>query len=97
MLLIECPHCGPRAETEFSYLGDASVRRPTDPEAVPLDEWCDYVYLRDNPRGPHSEWWQHVAGCRRWIAVRRDTASHQMLDTPPAREPGAGDDEEHES
>ena len=78
MLLIECPHCGPRAETELSYLGDASVRRPQDPDAVSLADWCDYVYLRDNPRGPHSEWWQHVAGCRRWIAVRRDTLTHQM-------------------
>ena len=43
MLLIECPHCGPRAQTEFSYLGDASVRRPQDPDAVSLADWCDYV------------------------------------------------------
>ena len=79
MLLIDCPHCGPRADIEFSYGGDATVERPRDPDAVSLDQWSDYVYLRDNPRGPHSEWWQHTAGCRRWIKVRRDTATHAML------------------
>ena len=89
MLLIECPHCGPRAETEFNYLGDASVRRPQDPDAVSLAKWCDYVYLRDNPRGPLREWWQHVAGCRRWITVHRDTLTHQMLDARPGAEDGA--------
>jgi hypothetical protein len=26
--------------------------------------WHDYVYLRDNPAGPHRELWQHVSGCR---------------------------------
>ena len=67
MLLIDCPHCGQRAHTEFSYGGDATVRRPDDPRAVSLETWLDYVYLRDNPRGAHTEWWQHTYGCRRWI------------------------------
>jgi sarcosine oxidase subunit delta len=25
---IPCPFCGPRGNEEFTYLGDASVRRP---------------------------------------------------------------------
>ena len=57
MQSIPCPHCGPRAQTEFSYGGDATVRRPHDPEHTSLDVWLDHIYLRDNPRGLHTEWW----------------------------------------
>ena len=77
MILIPCPHCGPRAQIEFSYGGDATVVRP-DPDAVDTQAWLDHVYLRDNPRGPHLEWWQHSAGCRAWIKVRRDTLTHAI-------------------
>jgi len=86
VLLIPCPHCGPRAQVEFSYGGDATVTRP-DPEQASRDEWLDHVYLRANPCGPHLEWWQHSAGCRRWIKVRRDTATHEVLGAWTAREP----------
>jgi heterotetrameric sarcosine oxidase delta subunit len=81
MLLINCPYCGPRAQIEFSYGGDATVQRPVDPEKVTLDAWLDYVYLRDNPRGPHWELWQHAAGCRSWLRVQRDTLTHEILAT----------------
>ena len=86
MLLITCPWCGPRAQIEFAYGGDAGVVRPADPEAVSAGEWLDHVYLRDNPRGPHDEWWQHSAGCRAWVKVRRDTWTHRVLGSGP---PGA--------
>jgi len=76
MLLIRCPHCGARGETEFAYGGDASLTRPA-PEA-PLDAWVAYVYLRDNPAGPHEEYWLHAAGCRRWLRIRRDTLTHEI-------------------
>src|SRR5712692_5722874 len=52
MLLITCPHCGPRDHVEFTYGGDATRARP-DPAAASDAAWVDYVYLRDNPRGPH--------------------------------------------
>ena len=81
MLLIPCPWCGKRAQSEFNYLGDATVKRP-QPDAS-ADDWYDYVYTRDNPRGEHVEWWQHVAGCRRWIKVRRDTLTHEVFDSSP--------------
>ena len=77
MLLIPCPHCGPRAQTEFSYGGDATRVRP-DPANTATGRWLDHVYLRDNPHGPHLEWWQHSGGCRAWIKVRRDTATHAI-------------------
>ena len=78
MLLIPCPHCGPRDATEFTYGGDANVRRPADPAALSDEQWAEYVYMRDNPRGEHSEWWQHSFGCRRWITVRRNTYTHDI-------------------
>ena len=76
---IACPFCGPRNVTEFTYGGDANVKRPANPEAVSDAEWLDYLYLRDNPRGPHDEVWQHTAGCRRWIRVKRNTLTHDVL------------------
>ena len=89
MILIACPHCGPRAHIEFTYGGDATVVRP-DPASASSKEWLDHIYLRDNPRGPHLEWWQHSSGCRAWIKVRRDTASHEVQGAWPADgEPGA--------
>ena len=87
MLLITCPWCGPRAQIEFTYGGDAGVARPADPDGVSAEAWLDHVYLRDNPRGPHDEWWQHTSGCRSWIKVRRDTWTHRMIGSGP---PGAG-------
>jgi len=78
MLLITCPWCGERAQTEFSYGGDATQDRPADPNAVSDREWTDWIYLRDNPRGPHVEYWQHSAGCRRWLKVQRDTYTYEI-------------------
>jgi methylglutamate dehydrogenase subunit B len=77
MLLIPCPWCGPRNQVEFTYGGDATLRRPA-PDA-PDAAWVEYVYLRDNARGPHAELWLHGAGCRRWCVVRRDTRTHEIL------------------
>ncbi|MGP1609825.1 MAG: sarcosine oxidase subunit delta [Burkholderiales bacterium] len=81
MMLIECPHCGARNVTEFTYGGAAGIARPAVPSATSDAEWTDYVYMRDNPRGRHDEIWQHSAGCRRWIAVRRDTLTHDVIAT----------------
>ena len=81
MMQIKCPFCGLRDYTEFTYGGDANVRRPTNPDALSDEQWSEYVYLRDNPRGVHDELWQHMAGCRRWIAVRRNTYTHDVIAT----------------
>jgi methylglutamate dehydrogenase subunit B len=71
---ITCTFCGSRDSSEFSYLGDASLVRPTEDAAM-----HDYVYLRDNPAGPHEELWYHAQGCRSWLRVSRDTLSHEIL------------------
>jgi heterotetrameric sarcosine oxidase delta subunit len=84
MLTIQCPYCGPRAHTEFRYGGDATRARPRDDGEGALAEWIEYVYLRDNPRGPHAEYWQHVSGCRSWLTVERNTESHGITAVRPA-------------
>ena len=77
MLLIPCPWCGPRNQVEFTYGGDATVKRP--PPDAPMETWFAFVYLRDNPCGPHQELWLHSAGCLQWFKVRRDTRTHDIL------------------
>ncbi|WP_095204427.1 sarcosine oxidase subunit delta [Mesorhizobium carmichaelinearum] len=88
MLRIPCPVCGLRDETEFSYGADATVRLPDMNEADPK-VWHDYVFIRDNPRGPHKEYWHHVSGCRQWIVVHRDTLTHEIFGSALAREVAA--------
>jgi sarcosine oxidase, subunit delta len=79
MLLIPCPWCGPRDETEFKYGGQAGIVSPTDPDALTDEEWVEYLFLRDNPKGPFRERWYHVAGCRRWFDRTRDTLTYEFL------------------
>lgn len=50
MIRINCPVCGLRSETEFTYGADATVRRPDHDEAE-LQPWVDYVFNRDNRAG----------------------------------------------
>lgn len=78
MLSIPCPHCGERRYTEFTYGGDASVQRPTDPAEATDQDWTDYLYRRRNPCGPHSEYWHHTMGCRQWLRIVRDTATQEI-------------------
>lgn len=73
---LPCPWCGERDLSEFSYGGDATLRRPADD--APMEEWVDYVFFRDNPRGKHQEHWQHLQGCRAWIVIERDTLTHEI-------------------
>jgi sarcosine oxidase subunit delta len=87
---IVCPHCGERGNGEFAYLGDANAVRPRTPldaalEAATLDAWMNYVYRRDNPPGVHREFWYHAAGCRAWLIVSRNVASHAILGVEAAR------------
>lgn len=78
MLLIKCPWCGERDETEFSYGGEAGISRPSDPFALNDSEWADYLFMRSNRRGTHQELWNHAQGCRRWFGVERDTVSYKI-------------------
>jgi len=76
---LPCPFCGPRDAREFTYLGDATLRRPDPAAEDAMAAFHDYVYLRDNPAGAHREYWQHVLGCRSWLVVTRDTRTHAVV------------------
>lgn len=76
MIRIDCPFCGVRDHTEFSYEGDATVEYPALDASQ--DAWFEAVFLRDNPRGPHKELWRHIYGCGTFLEVERDTLTHEI-------------------
>ena len=81
MLLIECPWCGQRDQTEFHCHGEAHIARPLDPDALSETEWGDYVFFRKNPKGLHYERWEHSHGCRRWFNAVRNTITDHIYAT----------------
>ena len=76
---LPCPYCGSRDLSEFTYLGDATRARPSSDGEGAEAAFVDYTYLRDNPAGPHKEFWYHAQGCRSWLVVERDTRTHEVL------------------
>ncbi len=86
MLLIECPHCGPRAEIEFRCGGETHIDRPGPHAEVSDDAWANYLFYRSNPKGSHRERWLHSAGCRRWFNLERDTVTHRISAVYPMGE-----------
>ena len=86
MLIIPCPWCGPRAQTEFTCGGEGHIVRP-DPDTASDAEWGDYLFMRDNPKGVHLERWFHAHGCRKWFHVARSTVTHEVLKVYGITEP----------
>lgn len=82
MLLITCPHCGPRAEIEFRHAGEAHLVRPTGKSG----DWAAYLYQRDNIRGRALERWRHIHGCGQYFNAVRDTFSDAIECTYEAGE-----------
>ena len=88
MILITCPHCGPRNVSEFRYAGEASER--PDPNRTTPQQWRRYLYLRRNPAGWTTESWLHRAGCRRYLTVERNTVTNEVRAVAlPRKETGA--------
>ena len=83
MLIINCPHCGPREESEFACGGEAHIARPLAENSLTDAQFADYLFLRDNPKGMFLERWRHTAGCRRWFNVARDTVTHEITEIYP--------------
>jgi heterotetrameric sarcosine oxidase delta subunit len=83
MLLIPCPHCGERHESEFVNGGPVRLRRAEDPGALDDVAWVDWLTVPPNPMGPLREKWWHRLGCGAWFVVVRDTVTHAV-------QPGAG-------
>jgi sarcosine oxidase subunit delta len=85
MLRIVCPHCGPRAELEFRWGGDAHVTRP-DP-CCDDATWAAYLFNRRNRKGVSLERWVHAFGCQQWFNLARDSLTHEITATYRMGEP----------
>ena len=79
MLLINCPYCGERDQSEFTNGGEAHVARPKDPDQVTDREWSEYVFVRANPKGIYYERWVHTHGCKKWFNAVRNTSTDKIL------------------
>ncbi len=81
---ISCPYCGERDLREFTYRGHAlALVRPQ--EGASAAEWDDYLHNRENPAGPTSDLWHHDP-CGTWLVAERNTVTHDINRTRPARE-----------
>ena len=76
MLLITCPHCGPRGSDEFTFRGEIALR--PSPDTVTPEAWRAYLYSKENAAGDVEEEWFHVAGCRRFLLVERNTSTNRI-------------------
>ncbi len=90
-MIINHPLLGPRDAAEFTYLGDANlINRPEyDPQNRPDDliqQFHDYLYIRENPAGEHRELWFHEQGDRSWLVVTRNTLTHEITKVELARD-----------
>lgn len=86
MLLIPCPYCGERPETEFSFGGEAHLHRP-DPNSADDEAWAALLFLRENTKGWTRERWRHGAGCGRWFNLTRNTATNIIGEAYPMGAP----------
>ena len=87
MLLIHCPYCGEeRPELEFRHAGEAHIARPTDIADIPDQDFAEFFFYRDNPKGVTFERWRHVHGCGRFFNAVRDSVSDKFLTTYKAGE-----------
>ena len=80
-MLIPCPWCGNRDDSEFSYGGEASVKRQQLGKDISDKEWNEYIFIRKNIKGEHKERWNHSNGCRQWFNAIRNTTTNTFLQT----------------
>ena len=78
MLNIKCPYCGFRDESEFSCGGEAHIIRPGYEIKLTDEEWAEYLFMRNNPKGNFTERWFHAHGCRKWFNVIRNTVTNEI-------------------
>ena len=82
MLLIPCPYCGLRSETEFRCHGEVGVARSKVIDGSDA-QFLDYICVQSSKRGPVEEYWHHEKGCGEWFRLTRDTVTHEYF--PPAK------------
>lgn len=80
MLLIYCPYCQEnRSELEFRGSGDAHIDRPRNIAEISDEEFAEFFYMRDNPKGLIYERWRHVSGCGRFFRAIRHTVTDKFV------------------
>ncbi|MEP5153326.1 sarcosine oxidase subunit delta [Planktotalea sp.] len=84
MLILKCPVCGVTGEeTEFHAGGEAHLKRhamgSTD------DQFEEYLFMRENPKGVHFERWRHNNGCGKWFHAARCTQTLEIFGTYSAQ------------
>ena len=81
---IPCPYCGERDARRIHLSAATPRRRGPTADAGDDAAFYDYVYLRDNPAGPHREIWYHaqrlpqLAGGDARHAHARDSSARRM-------------------
>ena len=60
MLEIKCPYCGKRSQNEFTYGGDASIKRPALGKEITDKEWDDFVYFRKKENRQFFEYYNYI-------------------------------------
>lgn len=84
MLILECPYCGVHAEeSELHAGGEAHLKRfgPGSSD----DDFENYLFMRENPKGVHFERWRHVNGCGKWFHAARCTMTLEVFGTYSAQ------------
>ena len=82
MILIPCPHCGPRNSDEFSYHGEFH-------DVAGDSQWQQagrtLRYERDNLADWTEETWFHRFGCERFFFAERHTVTNEVRATRTPR------------
>jgi sarcosine oxidase delta subunit len=68
-----CPFCGSRELREFAF-------RKTLPTPLASATPFARIYERPGSLDESVEHWQHAAGCRAWLLVRRNPSSGVVLE-----------------
>ena len=82
MQYFPCPFCGPRPETEFTFVTEAGKPRPEPAAEVSDAQWAAYLHLNHAPKGRSEEIWLHLT-CGDYFWMARDTVTRDVLDTRP--------------
>jgi sarcosine oxidase subunit delta len=80
MLLIPCPNCGEREESEFVY-GGRSIKYPALDKSVASETWHQVLHLGDSSSENSQEFWYHQFGCECWFEIARNVITHE-INTP---------------
>ena len=84
MLILDCPYCGVAAdETELHASGEAHLTRHGPGSSD--DDFEDYLFMRENPKGVHFERWRHASGCGKWFHAARCTTTLEVFGTYSAQ------------